>query len=765
MFPGSEFRVIFTDPGQHILFREDDVLGKIDFHPRKAGHVFEPETLRRGQQHVSQGLLVRCIVHALLIEAPAFLGDGGGAFRAETEKAHGFTDGFEFQRRVELLAEFDHHTVSDGDFHRFLPVHEIPVQQVTILNVGLHQGLQDSRMKEDVGIHHRHRIARFQGLGGGEQAEDAALLVAGIEMERHVRARGQAADVIDDPVGLVSDHEVHPGKPQLAQDFHVTGQQATPAKLHQALGVPFGIVIGQPAPVAGGKDDCVHRTDPDEWVYYRLTAMPKDHDNTLEALVIGAGFAGICMGKRLLDAGIRNFRIVDKAEKVGGTWYWNSYPGAACDVMSHFYCFSFEPNPDWSRKYSPWNEIQAYAERCVDAYGLRPFIQLGRGVDVSRFDDDCGLWNVKLTDGSEVGARHVIDGSGGLHVPLIPEIAGADSFEGETWHSSLWRHDVDLSGKKVAVIGSAASAVQIVPEIAQSAERVHLFQRTANYVIPRHDRDYTAFEKWCFRYLPLVNRLYRLFLYLRYDWLVYPIVKTPARNIQRRWALGQFRKLLRKAIPEAAVRDKLTPDYPIGCKRILISDNFYESLTRDDVSLVTATIQQITPRGVMTVDGVEHEADVLVYATGFDTQGHHTDNRVIGPKGLKLSDRWSDAPIAYEGCMVAGFPNYHFVTGPNTGVGSTSVIFMIEQSANLIMKCIGAAGKDGLIAPKEAAMQAYDAEIQAALAGTVWATSCSSWYKRDDGRITILYPYNAQTYRRRHRDIRLEDYEVLASSM
>jgi len=492
-----------------------------------------------------------------------------------------------------------------------------------------------------------------------------------------------------------------------------------------------------------------------------IDRMTGHENDTLDALVIGAGFAGICIGKRLLDAGIRNFRIFDQAPKVGGTWYWNSYPGAACDVMSHFYCFSFEPNPDWPRKYSPWNEIQAYSQRCVDKYGLWPHIELETGIKLSRFDDDSGLWEVTLTDGRTVRARHVIDGTGALHVPLVPEIEGAESFAGEQWHSSSWRHDVDLTDKKVAVIGSAASALQIVPEIAKIVASVNLFQRTANYVIPRYDRRYFAFEKWCFRHLPLYGKLYRLHLFLRYDWVAYPIVKTSVDNIQRRYAMWQYRRLLKKSIKDPALRENLTPDYPIGCKRILISDNFYTSLTRDNVSLITTGIECITPRGVRTTDGKEHEADVLVYATGFDTQGHHTDQRVIGPNGKSLSEAWAKAPIAYEGCMVAGFPNYHFVTGPNTGVGSTSVIFMIEQAANMIIDCIQAAGKDGLISPKEDAMQAYDAEIQAALAGTVWATSCSSWYKRDDGHITILYPYNAQTFRRRHRKLRREHLEIL----
>jgi cation diffusion facilitator CzcD-associated flavoprotein CzcO len=488
-------------------------------------------------------------------------------------------------------------------------------------------------------------------------------------------------------------------------------------------------------------------------------------DGVCDAVIIGAGFAGICLGKRLRDAGIMSFRIVDRAGRPGGTWYWNRYPGAACDVLSHFYCFSFEPNPDWSRKYSPWDEIQAYAEHCVDKYGLRPHLELGREVRLARFDDASGLWEVSFTDGGTLRTRHVIDGTGGLHVPLIPRFVGAESFRGESWHSSSWRNDVDLAGKRVALIGSAASAAQILPEIAWTAGHISLFQRTANWVIPRHDRAYRRWVKWAFRHLPLVNRLYRLFLYLRYDWLVYPIVRTGRSNLQRRWAMGQFRRLLASQVRDSGLRAKLTPDYPIGCKRILISDNYFSTLTRDNVTLVTDPIERLTAAGIRTADGpgneVEHPADVIVYATGFDTQGHHLEDRVIGPGGRSLREAWAEAPMAYEGCMVAGFPNYHFVTGPNTGVGSTSVIFMIEQAANLILRCIEAAGEDGLLAPTEQAMRAYDRVIQAALAGTVWATGCKSWYKRPDGRITVLYPFDARTYRRRHKNIQIKDFWLI----
>jgi cation diffusion facilitator CzcD-associated flavoprotein CzcO len=324
---------------------------------------------------------------------------------------------------------------------------------------------------------------------------------------------------------------------------------------------------------------------------------------------------------------------------------------------------------------------------------------------------------------------------------------------------------VDLAGKRVAVIGSAASAVQIVPEIAKTAGHVTLFQRTPNWVIPRHDRAYRRWEKWAFRHLPLVNRLYRLFLFLRYDWLAYPIVRTGRDNLARRWAMSQFRHLLRKQVEDPDLRGRLTPDYPLGCKRVLLSDDFFRTLNHDNVTLVTDPIERFTRTGIRTGDGagneVEHPADVIVYATGFDTQGHHLEDRVLGPGGRSLREAWAEAPLAYEGCMVAGFPNYHFVTGPNTGVGSTSVIFMIEQAANLILQCIEAAAEDSLIAPTDQAMRTYDREIQAALASTVWATGCKSWYKRADGRITVLYPFDARTYRRRHRYLQIKDFKLI----
>ena len=249
-------------------------------------------------------------------------------------------------------------------------------------------------------------------------------------------------------------------------------------------------------------------------------------------VVIGAGMTGILLVKELRDAGITDVTLLEKAHTVGGTWRENTYPGVACDVPSHAYTYSFEPNPDWSRKYSPSDEIRDYADRCVERFDLQSHITLETEVRISRFNDHDRIWEVELADGECIRARHVIDGSGGLNVPLIPRIEGAETFAGKQWHSARWRHDVSLQGKRVAVIGSAASAIQIVPEIAKFAARVTLFQRTANFVIPRNDRRYLAFEKWCFRHLPGYRKLYRLFLFLRYEWVAYPIVKTSRENLQ-----------------------------------------------------------------------------------------------------------------------------------------------------------------------------------------------------------------------------------------
>ncbi len=479
---------------------------------------------------------------------------------------------------------------------------------------------------------------------------------------------------------------------------------------------------------------------------------------TLDILVIGAGFSGLCAGIKLLEKGITGFRIVEKSHGIGGTWYENTYPGAACDVPSHFYCFSFNPNPRWSRLYSPQAEIKDYIESCVDKYQLAPYIVRGAKVIELRLDEEHGMWRASFEDGRRVLARHVINGCGGLHLPSIPDFNGRQTFAGVSMHTAQWDHSVDMSGKNIAVIGSAASAIQAIPELAKVAARVVVFQRTPNYIVPRNDRPYTEREKRRFARWPWFARLYRWFIRMRMELLLFPIIK---RNSWRgRTAARKVLRHMRDAVRDPALHDKLTPDYAMGCKRILLSDDFFDALNRDNVSLVTAGIDRIEPDGILTRDGELHQADVIVYATGFDIDTHIRSIRIIGEHGVTLDEAWGKGANAYNGACLAGFPNYYMVTGPNTGVGTTSVVYMIEQEIGYIMTLIDAAGADRLIAVKRTAQDAYNREVDAGLRETVWLSGCKSWYISANGRISTLYPKSGLAFGRQLARVRYEDFHI-----
>ena len=478
----------------------------------------------------------------------------------------------------------------------------------------------------------------------------------------------------------------------------------------------------------------------------------------LDVLVVGAGFAGICAGKRLLDAGIDEFLIVEKSAGIGGTWWENTYPGAACDVPSHLYCFSFAPNPGWSRKFSPRPEIQAYLAHCIDRFGLRNYLDHGRHLRRLEFLDERGLWRAHFADGQVLDARHVILGSGGLHEPKLPEIPGIESFSGRWMHSAQWQKGFNLNGLRVAIVGSAASAIQILPAIAPRVASATLFQRTPNYILPREDRAYSAREKWLFRHVPGLLRLYRSFIFLRMDLLLYPITREVSglRGRARRMML----RFMRTQVRDPSLHPKLTPDYEMGCKRILISDDFFASFNRSNVELVTTAISGIEESGVRTRDGRLHEVDLIVYATGFDLEGHMRDIDVRGPGGRSLAEQWSDIPAAYNGCCVPGMPNLYLVTGPNTGVGTTSIVFMIEQEVRYILKCIRRAGRRRLLSVGPETFSRYNARLQQALQHTVWASGCHSWYRRQDGRISTLYPWSARRFWAQLRRFRSSDFEI-----
>lgn len=478
----------------------------------------------------------------------------------------------------------------------------------------------------------------------------------------------------------------------------------------------------------------------------------------LDVLVIGAGFSGICAGIKLLESGKTNFRIFEKSPGIGGTWWENTYPGAACDVPSHFYCFSFHPNPNWSRVYSPQAEIKAYLEDCVQTFGLVPFIEHGATVVGLQLDCANGHWVVSCADGRQVRALHVINGSGTLHLPSMPDIKGRDSFAGVSMHTARWNHSIELAGKRVAVVGSAASAIQIVPEIAKRAEVVTVFQRTPNYVVPRNDRHYSSRERQRFARRPVFASIYRWMIMMRMEFVLFQIVKRDSWI--GRWAAKRAIRHMRGSVRDRSMHDKLTPDYAIGCKRILVSDNFFDALNRDNVELLTDAIDAIEPAGIRTKDGRSHAADIIVYATGFDIDRHIRSIAVVGEDGLSLDGQWENGAEAYNGSCVAGFPNYYMVTGPNTGVGTTSVVHMIEQEVRYILKLIELAGSSRLLSVRLSAQRAYNAEIDAALKKTVWLSGCSSWYLDADGRLTTLYPGNGRAFERRLRHVRIADFDV-----
>ena len=474
-----------------------------------------------------------------------------------------------------------------------------------------------------------------------------------------------------------------------------------------------------------------------------LNGKSIDEPEPLEVLVIGAGFSGVCAGIKLREAGITNFRIYDKTDGIGGTWWLNTYPGAACDIQSHFYSYSFEPNADWSRLYAPQPEIQSYIERCAEKYGISPHIHLNRKLVSVVYDDGAALWNSTFEDGEVVKSRFVINGSGGLHEPSYPDFKGSDTFKGVKMHTARWDHNFDPKGKRIGVIGSAASAIQAVPQLAKVAAHVGLYQRTANYIAPRLDFAYTPEQKAAYIDDPTLIKADRDDMYWDRENRLYPIVKNEAI---RRMAAEDIKAFMRSQVTKTEYHEALTPNYELGCKRILISDDFYPALNRENVDLITSPIREITETGVITEDGVAHDYDALVYATGFDLQGHQFSLDLRGEGGLALSDWWQNGAEAYRATMVPHFPNYFLVTGPNAGVGTTSIVHLIEQSVGWIIQAIQMAGDDLNIAVGTEATRAFNDAIQQELSQTVWASGCKSWYLTEDGRIETLFPGNAQAF-------------------
>ncbi|MEZ4436765.1 MAG: NAD(P)/FAD-dependent oxidoreductase [bacterium] len=473
-----------------------------------------------------------------------------------------------------------------------------------------------------------------------------------------------------------------------------------------------------------------------------------------EHVIVGAGFAGLAMGEGLLRRGRRDFVILEKAATLGGTWRDNTYPGAACDVPAHLYSLSAVPNPDWSRTYAPQPEILAYMERCADALGLRPHLRYGARVLAADWDDAADHWRLRLADG-EITARHLILGAGGLHTPAVPPLPGLEDFRGPRFHTAEWDHGVSLEGKRVAVIGTGASAIQVVPAIAPLVGQLDLYQRTPPWIVPRNDRPFTRWRRRLFAAVPPLHRLYRWLIYLHLELRGLGFTTAP-RIMPIVARIG--RRHIRRQLSDPALRAAVTPSYVPGCKRVLISDDYYPALARDNVALVTDAIEAIETDGIRAADGTFRPADVIVLATGFDPFDLLDRLPLRGPGGRSLAEAWQARPEAWLGTMTHGFPNLYFLVGPNTGLGHSSMVFMIEAQVDLVLAVLDRAGDARRVEVSAAAQARYNEALRPRLDGRVWASGCRSWYLDAEGRNVTLWPgstteFWARTRRPRRGDL------------
>ncbi|GII62710.1 flavin-binding monooxygenase [Sphaerisporangium krabiense] len=465
----------------------------------------------------------------------------------------------------------------------------------------------------------------------------------------------------------------------------------------------------------------------------------------LNVAIIGAGFGGLCMAIQLRKAGVTSYTIFEKAERLGGTWRDNTYPGAACDVPSHLYSYSFEQGHDWSRRYPRQPEILAYLDRCAGKYGVHRRLRLGAEVTAAVFDEAAGRWRVTTADGEHGPFDVVVSGVGQLNRPRLPDIPGLGEFEGTSFHSARWDHGHDLAGRRVAVIGNGSSAAQFIPRVAPVVARLDVYQRTPSWVIPKPDGAYGPGLRAAFRHLPPLRSANRRRVNRFIESVVYPaLVDGWSRPLMTRRATEH----LRKQVPDPALRARLTPAYPIGCKRIVLDDDYYPALTRPNVEVVTDPITRVTRHGIETAGGTLREVDTIIFATGFLTTDFLAPIEVVGRGGRRLGEAWKDGAEAYLGMAVPGFPNLFLLYGPNTNLGHNSIILMIEAQVRYIMGCLPLLGAHGPMEVRPAAMDAWRRALEGALARTVWQADCASWYKNAAGRVTNNWPGPAAAYRR-----------------
>ncbi|SBT92158.1 Predicted flavoprotein CzcO associated with the cation diffusion facilitator CzcD [Streptomyces sp. DI166] len=477
--------------------------------------------------------------------------------------------------------------------------------------------------------------------------------------------------------------------------------------------------------------------------------------------VIGSGFGGLGAAVRLRREGVTDFVVLERASSVGGTWRDNSYPGCACDVPSHLYSFSFAPNPDWPRTFSGQEHIRAYLEHVTDTFGLRPHIRFDSEVKRMAWNAERLCWDIETTSGN-LSADVVVSATGPLSDPKIPEIPGLDSFPGKVFHSARWDHDYDLRGKRVAMVGTGASAIQIVPAIQPLTERLTLFQRTPPWVMPRMDRAISGAERWLHRRLPFTTQARRGLLWGIRELQVQAFTKHPNE-------LGLVERLARqnmaRAIKDPELRAKLTPDYRIGCKRILLSSEYYPAIARPNVDVVASGLAEVRGSTLVAADGTEAEVDAIVFGTGFHVTDMPIAERVVGADGRTLAETWKGGMQALRGASAAGFPNWMTIIGPNTGLGNSSMILMIESQLNYMadyLRQLNVLGGRVALDARPSAVHAWNRRVQERMKRTVWNTGgCTSWYLDASGRNTTIWPGTTSEFRRATRRVELAEYAVV----
>jgi cation diffusion facilitator CzcD-associated flavoprotein CzcO len=481
----------------------------------------------------------------------------------------------------------------------------------------------------------------------------------------------------------------------------------------------------------------------------------------IDVLIVGAGFSGLCMAIQLRRAGLESFAIVEKGAELGGTWWFNTYPGCACDIPSHLYSFSFDRNPEWSRMYAEQPEILAYLRSCAKRHGVESRVRLNTPLHEAVWDDAAGLWHCTVGDGTRIDARVLVSGMGALHVPKLPDLEGRERFQGPAFHTAQWDASVPLEGRNVAMIGTGASGVQIVPRIAPAAERLYVFQRTPAWILPRPD--FPLPERWrrLFRNIPGATWTFRMLLFWLQEMRVSGFIGGGG-YIRRKGTEIALRHL-EQQVPDPQLRAALTPQYELGCKRILISSDFYPALARPNVELVTAEIAEVRPHSIVTRDGVERPVDAIVYGTGFRATEPLRGIRIVGRAGVEIHEAWRERIGAYLGISVSGFPNFFMLLGPNTGLGHNSVVLMIEAQVGYVMSCLRLMHRRGerVMELRAASQRRFMDELRRRLPKTVWESGgCKSWYQdQGTGESPVLWPGSVVEYYRRTRAASAGDYD------